>query len=216
MAFLYLFGVIGLAIILLLAQDSKKETTKERFGDAVGQFAQMTANTVEDVAHSITEPAYKKKIRLAREDLASRNDSIFRYKSSSGKEYLNQLLTVDDYFKASLKTLGLSEERWQIIAHKLLYIGTICQLSRDSFDYTQKNSKSIRENIAYERRKDFYLKDTVDLLYKSLDYFNIPIDEWVEYGYTVVEMHNLADSKDLKEFGDIVAIMPTKNNRRLL
>lgn len=54
------------------------------------------------------------------------------------------------------------------------------------------------------------------MLYTALAYFNIDIDEWVKYGDTVVEMHDLTSDKDLDDFGDIVAIMPMKNNRHLL
>ena len=42
------------------------------------------------------------------------------------------------------------------------------------------------------------------------------MEEWVKYGDTVIEMYNITDDEDLREYGDIVAIMPMKNNRHLL
>lgn len=215
----YVIGIIIwlFIIVYFIAQNSKKTTTKERYGEAVGQLAQMTADKISGIAHSVTEPANKKTLRIAREALASRNGSLYRFDWYSDKEYINQLLTIDDNFKKTLDTLNLSNDRWLKIAHKLLYIGAIRQISRENSDYTKKIPKYTREKIAYEwGKEDDCLKDMVEMLYTALAYFNIDIDEWVKYGDTVVEMHDLTSDKDLDDFGDIVAIMPMKNNRHLL
>ena len=55
------------------------------------------------------------------------------------------------------------------------------------------------------------------MLNEALAYFDIPEDEWIKYGDTVIEMHNINDSnKDVEEFGYIAQIMPMKNNKHLL
>ena len=213
---LFIIVLIVLLIIYFLAQDSKKTTTKERYGEAIGELAHMTADKISGIAHSITEPADKKKIRLAKKELAYRNGCLYRYEWYTDKEYLNRLLTVDDKFKSSLNVLGLSEERWHVIAHKLLYIGVIRVSSRDSSDYTKKTPKFIRERMVNEWSKNKTLKENIDMLHTALNYFNIKVEEWIEYGDAVVEMYDLYDSNDLKEFGIITSIMPMKNNLHLL
>lgn len=213
---IFIIVLIVLFLVYLLAQDSKKTTAKERYGEAIGELAHMTADKIGGIAYSLTEPADKKKIRVAKEELADRNGRLYRYDWYSNKEYLERLLTVDDNFKTSLNILGLTEERWKIIAHKLLYIGVIRELSRESSDYTKKKPKYIREHMVHEWSKEQTFKETIDLLYKALSYFNIKVEEWVEYGDAVVEMYDLYDSPDLKEFGIITSIMPMKNNRHLL
>ena len=39
----------------------KKETAKERYGEAIGYVAHSTANKIANIAHDIAEPANKKK-----------------------------------------------------------------------------------------------------------------------------------------------------------
>ena len=209
-------GIIAL-FIYLIAQDSKKETAKERYGEAVGTLAQMTADGISSFAHNISEPASKRELRLAKENLARRNGSLYRFDWFSDKEYLEKLLTVDEKFNESLKLLGLTEQRWMKIAYHLLYVGTIRKLSRDTSDYTKKNSESYRSHMLNDWRNDNLYKDSADMLCRSLTYFNISEGEWIKYGDTVIEMHNINDSnKDVEEFGYIVQIMPMKNNKHLL
>lgn len=200
-----------------MAQDSKKETAKERYGEAVGTLAHATADSISGFAHSLTEPANKKQIRLAKEALASRHGSLYRLKYYSQKDYIEKLFLVDEHFKQSLDILGLSEERWRKIALHIFYIGAIRIMSREHTDYSKKNSEYIRKSIIDDWSKpDSGLKDYAETLKKGLDYFNIPVDEWIKYGDTVIEMHNLNDNKDVEEFGYIIQIMPMKNNMHLL
>lgn len=56
-------------IIYFVAQDSKKETTKERYGEAIGFLAHSTANKIATVAHDIAEPASKKEFDWPRKCL---------------------------------------------------------------------------------------------------------------------------------------------------
>ncbi len=48
--------------VYLLAQDSKKETKKERYGDAIGRLATSAADSVAGAAFRLTESADKKKV----------------------------------------------------------------------------------------------------------------------------------------------------------
>lgn len=82
-------------IIYLVAQDSKKETAKERYGEAIGYVAHSTANKIATVAHDIAEPANKKRIRLAMERLADRNGKIYRFNDYSHKDRIEMLLKVE-------------------------------------------------------------------------------------------------------------------------
>lgn len=127
--------------IYFVAQDSKKETAKERYGEAVGYVAHSTANKIATVAHDLAEPASKKKIRVAKEILADRNGRIYRFDDYSHKDRLKELLEVDDKFKQYLYILGLTEYRWQKIAKHLLYIGVIRYLSREHSDFFPKEHR---------------------------------------------------------------------------
>jgi hypothetical protein len=216
MEYIVIIVLIILLLIYLLAQSSKKTTSRERYAEAIGELAHVTADKIDSLVYTLTETEDKKKIRLAREELASRNGSLYRYDSYSNKEYLKRLLTVDDKFRISLNILGLTDERWQMIAKNLLYIGIIRKLSRDSFDYSKKLPKYVREVMVSEWSKFNKLKDMMDLLYNSLNFFNIKVEEWVEYGEAVIEMYDLYDLPDLKEFGIITSIMPTEDNLHLL
>ena len=209
-------GIIAL-FIYLIAQDSKKETAKERYGEAVGTLVHATADSISGLAHSITEPADKKQIRLAKEALASRHGALYRLQHYGHKDYIEKLFFVDEHFKQSLDALGISEERWHKIALHIFYIGAIRIMSRENSDYSKKNSEYIRKSIIEDWSKpDSGLKDYADTLTKGLDYFNIPVEEWIKYGDTVIEMHNLNDNKEVEEFGYIAQIMPMKNNMHLL
>ena len=99
----------------------------------------------------------------------------------------------------------------------IFYIGVIKVMSREHSDYSKKNSEYIRKSIIDDWSKpDSGLKDYADTLIKGLNYFDIYVDEWIKYGDTVIEMHNLNDNKDVEEFGYIIQIMPMKNNMHLL
>ncbi len=202
-------------IIYFVAQDSKKETTKERYGEAIGFLAHSTANKIATVAHDIAEPASKKRIRLAKEMLAHRNGEIYRFNDYSHKEKIEMLLKVDDRLKQSLDVLGLTEFRWQKIAKHLFYIGTIRYLSREDFDFSKKNSEFIRQHIINDWINDTHLKNDAETLKEALSYFHISEENWIKFGDTVIEMYNI-NNKDIQEFGIVNQIMPMKNNRHLL
>ena len=197
--------IIVIVVIYFVAQTSKKETKREKIGDAVGIIAQSTANKVAEIANSIVEPEDKKKIREAEESLAHRNWSLYNVKYySSSKNYIEQLLTVDDSFKKALDTLGLSAERWKEFGIHIFYVGVIKHLSRDSSDQSKKNSVQIRKSIINDWCNESLLKDECELLKKALSYFHISEEEWIKYGDTVIEMYNVNDIKDIEKYGLIL------------
>ena len=122
---------------------------------------------------------------------------------------------MDEFFKKkSLDVLGLSVERWQRIGRHLFYVGAIKYFSRDHSDFTKKNDEDRRAWIINEWVKEtgFGLKDSADTLREALAYFNIPEDEWIKYGDTVLAMYNVNDDPDIKQFGVISEIKAKDNN----
>jgi hypothetical protein len=216
MEIFFTIAIIVFLIIYFAAQDSKKETTKEKYGDAIGQIAHSAASTIAGMAHDIAEPASKKELRLAREALADRNGQLYRVEIYSQKEWIKKLLEVDESFKKSLDVLGLSEERWKKIGKHIFYVGVIRFLSREHSDYTKKNQEPYRNHILNEWAKDPNLKDYANTLIEALSYFDIPENDWIKYGDTVIEMYNVNDVNDIEEFGIIAQLMPMTNNKHLL
>ncbi len=96
----------------------------------------------------------------------------------------------------------------------LYHMGVIIQESRDSFDYSKKHDKRYRDYLFSESNP--YGHERRDELKASLDYFDIPVKEWIEYGDTVLDMHNMYDTPDMQKFGYKTAIMPMQNNLHLL
>ena len=213
--------IFGIAVIIFLivyfvTKDSKKETTRERYGDAIGQVAHSAANTIAGIVNDIAEPASKKEMRRAREALADRNGQLYRFEYYSQKERIKELLEVDESFKKSLDILGLSENRWKRIGKHILYVGVIKYLSREHSDFTKKNQDFIRDCILNEWVNDPHTKEYPEILREALTYFHIAENEWIKYGDTVLDMYNVNDDNDIEEFGIITQIMPMKNNRHLL
>lgn len=87
----------------MLAEDSSKETKREKYGDAVGQMAQGTANAIKNIANTLTEPSSKREIRVAKENLARRNTRLFTFDWYDDKDMLQRYLSLDDDIKSSLK-----------------------------------------------------------------------------------------------------------------
>lgn len=212
---LLVVGVIVLCVFLV-AQDSQKKTQKEKYLDAIGQVAHSAADTITGVAYRITESSSEKVHREALEVLAQRNGSLYRGGGSySQKGYIKRLFEVDEFFKKkSLDVLGLSVERWQRIGRHLFYVGAIKYFSRDHSDFTKKNDEDRRAWIINEWVKEtgFGLKDSADTLREALAYFNIPEEEWIKYGDTVLAMYNVNDDPDIKRFGVISEIKAKDNN----
>lgn len=212
---LLVVGVIVLCVILV-AQDSKEKTQKEKYLDAIGQVAHSAADKITGVAYRITESSSEKVHREALEVLAQRNGSLYRVGGSySQKGYIKKLFEVDEFFKKkSLDVLGLSVERWQKIGRHLFYVGAIKYFSRDHSDFTKKNDEDRRAWIINEWVKEtgFGLKDSADTLREALAYFNIPEEEWIKYGDTVLAMYNVNDDPDIKRFGVISEIKAQDDN----
>ena len=108
---IFVIVAILFVVVYLFAQDSKKETTREKYGEAIGQVAHSAASTIAGIAYYIAEPASKKEIRQAREALAYRNGQLYRFEYDSEKERIKELLDVDESFEKSLNLLGIIDEK---------------------------------------------------------------------------------------------------------
>ncbi len=113
---------------------------------------------------------------------------------------------IDDNLKNALDTLNVSEQIWKQVAEKLFHIGVIRKMAYwDRRFYKQKCDKIRRKEIVYDDYNlpngNFLEKEDSDYLRGALNYFNIPYQEWIEYGDIVIDMHNLEDDINLKKYG---------------
>lgn len=190
-------------VIYLYAQDSNKETTKEKYGDAVGKLAHATANTIGDIAQNLTESDDNRKKRVAREKLADKNGRIFDIGKWLGTGSYEHYFEVDDSFRDALKTMGLAEDIWKKMAKDLFYLGIIHYLSKTGIGQKENTTKSYREHMFSTWPTDPFFKDNISLLKEALDNFNIPYSEWIDYGDVVVQMHSLLDNPIIEKYGFI-------------
>jgi len=229
MQFIITIIIILLIVFFLYADGLDGETKREKCLSGIENIAQAIANVVSSIAGYFLEPKEKVNIRWAREYLAFINGMIYRYhynryaSSLYSKERYEELFEVNDSLKEALKILGLSEDRWKKIAIHLSYIGCIRNYSRErGFDFYKKNKKSFREKIINETIDDHfgsagrsYWKERIEMLKTALSYFQIPEEEWINYGDTVIEMHNINDNPDIEKYG-IVQIDTYPNNIKKL
>ncbi len=211
---------IFIILILLLffhleAQRYKGKTNKEKYGNAIGYMAQSVANKASTIAQDIAEPAEKVSIRYAKEDLAEHNSMLYRlyifshtYDDPSNE--FEKHLIVEDSFKYSLDVLGLSEDWWKKIATHIFYVGWIRYCSRVFQDFPRKLREDDRYRIItlsfdppFEYMNEHWEKRT-ETLKAALSYFNISEEEWIKYGDTVIEMHNINDTFEIEKYGLII------------
>lgn len=183
-------------IIHIYASESKKETRKERYGEAIGLFAQNTADTIKNVAYNVTLSEKNRQKEIIRKKLIR----LYGYEHYSDREYMDKLLTVDDNLKRALNVISMSEKEWNKLALSVLYVGVIRNLSRDSFDNSKKITKQIREYMANQWAKDSVLKSYIEMLDNALIYFKVSIEDWVNYGDAVIEMYNLNDFPEMEKY----------------
>ena len=207
----------------MYASDLKGDTNKEKYAIAISNIAQSISNGVSGIARFFLEPADKAKIRHAKEYLVYRNAEIYRYHRyhrsfDIDSERLNRLFRVDSTLKESLETLGLSEDRWKMIAIQISYVGCIRYYSREfTSDGYKPNRESYRKSLIDETvDKRFssmreHWNGRIKLLKSALSYFQIPEDEWIKYGDAVIEMHRINDDYDIPKYG-IVAYDKLSNN----
>ena len=176
--------LIGGFIIYLYTHSSKKETTSGKLREAISDAAQDAAIGIA----KIVEPAQEKKIRLAKEQLALRNGAFYR---SNTFDSVADLLEIDEKFRKCLETLGLSENEYKDLSKMMFYIGTI---ERDK-------DKDFRRRFITELINDNHNKPYVLELKRALEYFNIPEQEWIDYGGTTLFMHNINKNYLIEKFG---------------
>ena len=210
MGILVILIILALIFIQAFATSSKKETKKERYAEAVGQFAEGVSGKIGGFAFSMTEPKDKKKLRLAKERLALKNTDLFYHEFYGDDEETDELFRVDEFFRKDLKLLGLSEDNWQDMARRLFHLGAIRKLSRSSSNYLEKLPKDVREIFM---QNENYLTEA---LVKALNYFEISTSDWINYGDAVIEMYNLTDDSILDKFGYTVEFQPHQSNIHLI
>lgn len=200
---LILIGIFVLLGLYVYTLASKKETLPERMSEAVSIIAHETADKVSSVAYSIAEPKDKKKLRLAKEELARRNSLLFRSPLLNQPDQTQRCMVVDDRFRESLKTIGLEEEEWKKLAVEIYHLGRIMEVSYlNDPSFTNETSKSTRESIINNTIADSISWDYIhDAIVEALNYFDIDIKEWVEYGPLVLRMHHVFEDGFHKEFG---------------
>lgn len=202
-----LAGIILLLVLAFLfavfiyAQNSKKDTTVERYGEAVTTVTQLAADEVSNFARNITEPPSKKKIRIAKEELYKKLSYLYNLNVYWTYNTFEVISYVDDNVAKHLSVLGLSEQRWKQIAYDVFCIGVIQFESRDNLNRSRKNSKEDRERTLNSKYDDTS-KSTKNVLKDCLSHFHIHESEWVEYGDTVLDMHNIIENLNLNEIFD--------------
>lgn len=207
---IFVVVVIILLLVFLLAQDSKKDTTSEKVGDAVSSLADMAAGSVSKLARDLTEPASKKKIRKAKEKIAWKNYNILHNYS---KIYLDSViddenfLIIDDEFANALDTLGLDHDKWKKVAKDFFYMGVINICSHyEVNNEIKKNTKYDRQRLIDNIDDQGYDTDLFGNKFKhqiidALKNFNIDVDDFVEYGDTVIDMYEITSNKDYEDYG---------------
>lgn len=203
-AALFLIVVVVLFLLITNYDNSKKETTRERIGDAVSKTAYDAADTVSEISNKITqlaEPAEKKKIRLAKELLSQKNWGFTHCEHIKSND-LNCMLKVDDIFREALSTLGLNEDEWKVFAKDLFFRSKIIEYSfLNDITHTKETEPSTRRSIIEnEAIGSFSWGDSHDEIIEALNHFNIDSQEWAEYGYVVVLMHHLCEDDFHKKF----------------
>ena len=201
------FLLIVIIVFLLLANfgDSKKETTREKIGDAVTKTAYDAADTVADISHkliTLTEPEEKKKKRQAIELLDHYNWVLSRCEHNHSDD-LDRLLKVSDNLRDSLSILGLKEDEWRVYAEDMFYRSKILEYSflNDKIDKKIETDKRTRESIVNnEIRYSTNWGVIHDDLMKALHHFDIDPNEWIEYGYAVLPMYRICDDEFHKKF----------------
>ena len=213
-SFIYVTAVVLgfiLFVYYIAASEDKSKKPIERMGDAISNMASDGADTISGLVLKATEPKNKRKRRLAEEDLATRNERIYRMRYDSLRESFKRYSIIDDSFRESLRELEISDEDWKKLALQLFYIGRITILSRDITDYSKRVSINQRKSIIENWPNNTNLAEEASVLKEALDYFGIKYEEWIQYGDAVVEMYDLKSSPLIRNYGIITKIKPMHN-----
>lgn len=125
------------------------------------------------------------------------------------------LLKVDDKFNDILKTAGMTPELWKRVARKLFYLGTIRWFSRDSFDYTKKNTDNERRRTAEGGDLCGRSIEPNSSLLEALDFYKIDKEEWIKFGDSVISMYDIDQDAELKQYGYYPQLKGMNNNFHL-
>lgn len=208
--------VFPAVLLFFISTTSEEDGFFERIGQAINNLLRVTTGYITRFISTITEPRKKKARRLAEEQLAYKNRLIYLTRNGSRfKQEFERSLNVDESFKHTLDVLGLSEDDWENLAMQLFYISQIKYLSRSHNDYSLSNSKADREAIL-KWSEDKLLHNHYEVLIDALNYFDIPLQEWIEIGDAALSAHGVFDSRLIREYGFMTALKPSKNNSHLL
>lgn len=198
---IFVVVLIILFVIYLYSTSSKKETKRERFAEGAKNMMADAAHATGKAVQELAESPKSKSIRLAKEELNRRNAHIF-YTHTFSKSHIRFLLDVDEKFEKQLNELGLSGTKWQDdIATKLLYIRIISYWSRNGIDSSKRNTSDDRRMYINDKSRG---KDEISshkLITTALSYYEIPEEDWINYGDAVIEMYELTEDEDLVLYG---------------
>ena len=198
-----LFVVLVLALVSNF-ESSKKESTRERIGDAVSRTAYDAADTISDITNSLSllaEPDEKKRIRLAKKTLSDKN-WLFSHCEFHHSEELKSMLEVSDGFRDALSVLGLDVDEWKVFATDTFYYHKILHYSfLNDNTYSKETDKNTRASIINNESISGINWGVIhDDLEKALLHFGINPKEWIEYGYAVLAMYRICDDEFHKKF----------------
>ena len=179
---IFFIVVIVVIIIMTANHDIKDEdlTKPEKIGKATGKVLGDLAGYISDSVGSITESAEHKERR--------ENNEIIIHQQHT---YLSSLLGPhdpkgdydrDERLRNALIYFGISKEDWIRSSLNLIRFSPIYEReelinkSRFSDNTPSQNKIALEENSA---------------LQQSLEYFNIPVEDWIKFGTKVIVMYDL-------------------------
>ena len=161
--------IILVVIIMVYASGSKKETKREKVGDAVGQFAESVASGISHVAHNLTESSKSKVLRESNEIVS----------------YYYSVITSDSHV-CTMDSKGIPhkthEEKYES-DKRLQKALDVLNISKEDFIKTAKEIESkaiIKYHAKYnsQSRANFFEKYVS--LRNALNYFGISKEDWIK------------------------------------
>lgn len=212
-----IYSIIGILIFIIIPiylseigersmRKSIKNQAKCILGNIFFTFGKMNMR----FGRKIAETKKEQQLREANKVISDYNHMIyFAYFFDSYHDKENTTKQLREYInlnlvKSSLEILDLSYERWIQAAYKLYYWGIIVSLSRIKIGYNRyyqdvkyiRNDIVNRSNIINSEYKYQHVRGTI-LIKEALEFFNIPENEWIEYGDAVVNMKNIDFDTDI-------------------
>ena len=159
-------------------------TTAERFGKATGEHIRSVADSLAIIVGRITEYKEHKKWRLAHDVVGRYTSNYLRKQFDSEKPYNPP----EDYEKSqvlkdALDVLKISKEEWLKDCQRFLKLSKILYY---------EESCNFYKNTLFDNK---WALDNDKDLQASLEYFNVPTEDWLKFGTKILEMYDLFVSK---------------------